>query len=125
MNNKDQKPSVKTETDSLNFNIYLYFDYHKLSDLFLYHNFININIYLTNYQHDSHSKSLEVFLRWDRLPHLLVLRLGGVDGVAGVLRHQLTLAPHLRPLQTGGGRGVVSPCSPSENISLFPPLSCG
>ena len=34
----------------------------------------------------SHSKSLEVFLRWDRLPHLLVLRLGGVDGVAGVLR---------------------------------------
>ena len=88
-----------------------------ISQLYKYQHFSNK---LSTWQvTPSHSKSLEVFLRRDGLPHLLVLRLGGVDGVAGVLRHQLALAPHLRPLQTGGGHGVVSPRGPSENISSF------
>ena len=57
-NNKNNNKTIwlKTENKRCDFE-YLYFDYHKLSDRFLYHNFININIFLTNYQHD---KSLQI-----------------------------------------------------------------
>ena len=60
--------------------------------------------------------SLSVLLQRQSLSELLPLGLGGVDGVAGVLRHQLTVTPHLGPLQAGHCPGLLSPRGPSTKL---------
>ena len=59
--------------------------------------------------------SIYALLGGQGLPELLPLGLSGVDCVTGVLRHQLTLAPHLRPLQTRARPRVLSTRGASES----------